>query len=264
MKQAVDFLGGHFATHFEDRIGQRTGQQGNADGVAVELPFEFRVDQGDGGGAAGGGGDQRHPRRPRPAQILVRRVDDHLGVGGIVDGGNDAVLDADLFMQNFHHRSQAVGGAAGGGEQMVLDRVVEVVVDPHDDVQRPLFDRGGDDHLFHPAIIIGLQQLGGAKLARRFDDDIDPQLIPGDLARRFVLTETDPLAIDGQRGLVKADRPLPAAVHRVELQQMGGALGPAFDFVDMHDLELRPVQGGAQRQTTHTAKAVNAHTNAHR
>ncbi len=190
-------------------------------------------------------------------------VDHHLGVGGVVDGGDHPVLDADLLVQHLDHRRQAVGGAGGGGNQVVLCRVVEVVVDPHDDVQRPLLDRGGDDHLFDAALVVGLQQLGGAELAGRFDDYIDPQLIPGDLPGACEFAEADPPPGDAHRVAFGLYLPVPAAVHRIEFQQVGGGFHPALELVDVDDVKFRPIPGGAQRQAAHAAETVNSYADAH-
>ena len=77
------------------------------------------------------------------------------GVG--VDRRHEAVVDADGIVQNLGHGRQAVGGAGGGGEQVMFARLVEVVVDPHDDIERALFDRRGHDDFFDPLIEVGLQ-----------------------------------------------------------------------------------------------------------
>ena len=75
-------------------------------------------------------------RRPRAAQILVRRVEDRLGVGHVVDRRDHPMPDADAFVDDLHHRREAVGGAGRGGEQVMFVRLVEVIVHAHHDVQR--------------------------------------------------------------------------------------------------------------------------------
>ncbi len=103
--------------------------------MAIELALQLGVNQRDCSCRAGGGRDQRQARCACPPQIFVRCIDDGLGVGLVVDGCDDPVLNADLFMQNLDDRGQAVGCTGGGRQQMVLLRVIKMVVDPHDDIQ---------------------------------------------------------------------------------------------------------------------------------
>ena len=168
----------------EDAIGQRGVEQRHADGDAVEPAVQLRVDQADGRGRAGRRRDQRQGGSPGPAQVLVRRVHDGLRVGHVVDGRDDAVPDADALVDHLDDRGQAVRRAGSGGQQVVLVGPVEVVVDAHDDVERPFLHRGGDDDLAHAAPEVGGQRLRRAELAGAFQDDVDAQVLPGHFAGR--------------------------------------------------------------------------------
>ena len=72
--------------------------------------------------------------RPPRQSFLLRAVDGFLGGGVGVDGGHQAGLDADAFLeQHMHQRGEAVGGAGGVGDDEVLGGIVFVVVDAHDE-----------------------------------------------------------------------------------------------------------------------------------
>ena len=73
-------------------------------------------------------------------------IDDCLRVGDVVNGGNRAVHDADVLMHDFDERREAIGRARCGRHQVVLVVIIEVVVDPADDIQGT-FDRRCNQYL---------------------------------------------------------------------------------------------------------------------
>ncbi len=156
----------------------------------------------------------------------MRGVHDHLGVGQVVQRRDRPVTDADALVDDVDHRRQAVGRARRGGHHGVHSRVVATVVDAHDHVQRAwLFDRCCHDDLVDPAFEVRRERLHGAELARSFDHDIDAVLVPRHLTRGGFTAEADRRAVDGQRPCVAADVTVPAAVDRVERQQVSRGLG---------------------------------------
>jgi hypothetical protein len=54
------------------------------------------------------------------------------------------------------------------------------------------------------------------------------------------------------------DGVIPAAVNRVEAQQVRTGRRIAGDFVDLNELDVRPVPGGTEGQPANTPKAVDA------
>ena len=147
-EKPVHFFDRDVARHGENRVGQRRIEQWNAHRSAVQLAGKLGVDHGDGCCRAGRRGDQRVECRAGPTQIFVRCIDDHLGVGDVVDGGQCTAFDADLFVQHFDHRRKTVGGARRCGDDVVGCRVVQIVVASHDDVEDAFrLDRRSDDDL---------------------------------------------------------------------------------------------------------------------
>jgi hypothetical protein len=51
---------------------------------------------------------------------LCGRVDDHLGVRDVVDRGDHATLDPDLFVEHLDDRREAVRGARRSGDDVVV------------------------------------------------------------------------------------------------------------------------------------------------
>ncbi len=86
-------------------------------------------------GCTSSGRDDAQRRRPCSPKILVGQVQDALVVGVGVDGGHQRLLDAEGIAENFGHRSNAVGGARGIGQDVVLLRVVLILVHPQDNGQ---------------------------------------------------------------------------------------------------------------------------------
>src|SRR5450631_3310562 len=113
------------------RLGADEGQVndgdvggGNAQREAVELAVGFRDDELEGLGGAGGAGNHVDGSGASAAQILVREVEDDLIVGVAVNGGHNAADDAAMREKNLDDGREAVGGAAGIGDDVVLGSVV--------------------------------------------------------------------------------------------------------------------------------------------
>src|SRR5690606_34527064 len=107
-------------------------------------------------GRAGGGRDDVLEDATAAAPVLVgRAVDGLLGGGGGVHGGHQAALDAPLVVDHLGQRRQAVGGAAGVGDDRLAG--IGVVVDAEDEHRGVVLGRGRHDHLL---------RAGGQVLAR--------------------------------------------------------------------------------------------------
>ena len=99
---------------------------------AVELALQLGQHEADSLGGAGRGRDQIDGGGTRPVGILMQRVHGALVAGIGVHRRHVAVLDADRLVQHLRHRSEAIGGAGGVGDDVVLLREL-VVVDAIDD-----------------------------------------------------------------------------------------------------------------------------------
>lgn len=149
------------------------------------------------------------------------------------------------------------------GNDAVLRRIEQPVVDAHDDVECSGFlDRRANHDAFHALLQISLQNRNGFHLAAGFDHQV--AVGPIGVGDGLVRGHPDPLALDHQAIAVAARFVLPAAMHRVEVQQVGMGSGVAGRIVDPNELQLRPAPGGAKRQTSNAAKTIDAYFHSHK
>ena len=114
----------------------------------MSLLVQLGDDQADGLGGAGGVGHDvlRAGAGTTEVTLALRAVQDHLVAGVGVHGGHDTALHGISVIQGLGHGSQAVGGAAGGGDDLILGGQGLLVDGVHDGLQ--VIARGsGDDDL---------------------------------------------------------------------------------------------------------------------
>ena len=230
--------------------------------MAVEPALQFGKDLRDGFGRTGRGRDQRLATGTRPAKILVAPVDDRLGVGDVVDRRHAAMLDTDLLLHHLDDGCKAVGRAGCGCYEVICCRIIPVVVDAVDDVQRTL-GRCGNDNLLHALIEIGLQGLRLlVMLACRLDDDVTAG--PVGLTDAGTGGVADGLAVDEHMFTLGAGLRAPGAVNRIEFQQMRGAGRIGCDLVDMREFKLWPAPAGTHPEAAHSTKTVDTNRCRHK
>src|SRR5699024_3696001 len=100
---------------------------------------------------------------------------------------------------------QAVRGAGGVGEDVVLRGVVVGVVHTHDEGGVHVLARRGDDDLLGAGVEVRLGGVTGDKAARGLDDDVGAELAPGQLGRVLLGDGADLAATDADGLLVVAD-----------------------------------------------------------
>jgi len=94
-----------------------------------------------------------------------------------MDRGDLAVADADCLVQHLDHRREAVVVQDAAVSRRLFARLVAMVVDADDDVERAGFlHRRGDDHPLHAAREIPGQLLLLEELAGAFQHDIATQI----------------------------------------------------------------------------------------
>ncbi|MNY19374.1 hypothetical protein D3C86_1528050 [compost metagenome] len=162
-----------------------------------------------------------------------------------MNGGHGAVLDAQLFVDHLHHGRQAVGGTGGSRHYGMLRLVVEVVVDPHDDVQDTLFlDRSCHHDPLNPLLQISIEQGLGFHLAGSLDHHITTG--PVGLAYLLVASAEDTMVTDHHLVPIAAGFMMPAAMDGIEGDEVCQRGGIASRVIDAHKLHIRPVEGGAK------------------
>jgi hypothetical protein len=245
-QDAVDLLDGGSAFDLEDAVRKRGVQQRHAHGEPVQASFELGEDQADRSRRAGRRRDQRDGRGTRAAQVLVWRIHDRLRVGHVVQRRDRAVADADPLVDRLDDRREAVRGARRGRHDVVHVRVIALVVHPQHDVQRAgVLDRRRHDHLRGAPREEGRERLGCPEAARALEHDVDAELAPRDASRVGASRQRDRPAVDLERAVDARDLPRPAAVHRVELEQVRARLGVPVQLVHVHEAQVGPAPAGA-------------------
>jgi hypothetical protein len=119
----------------------------------------------------------------RPAEILVRQVEELLVVRVGVDGRHPALLDAERLVEHLGERGQAVRRARRVGDDVMLGGIVRLFVDAQDQRDVLTLGRRGDHHF------LGTRRdvFGGAvpvrEQARGFEHDVDAEVLPRQLRR---------------------------------------------------------------------------------
>ncbi len=182
-------------------------------------------------------------------------VRQHLVVGVGVDGGHQAVHDADLVVQHLGQRCQAVGGARGVGDHLMRRRELVVVDAEHEGAVHVLVAGRGDDHFLGAG---GEMRAGlglGGEQAGAFQHHVDAQFAPGQLRRIALGANLDAVAVDDQVAAVHRHLAREFAVGGVVLGQVRVGLGIA-EVVDRDDLELVRATGFVQRAQDVAANAT--------
>jgi len=253
LKGGIDLVCSHGTLQLEHRIGEGSIEQRHPNGMAVELALQLGKDQPNRPGRAGGGRDQRLQAGAGPAQVALEGIHHHLGVGHIVQGGDRTVANAEALLHHLHHRRQAVGGAGGSGEQAMAEWVVVVLIDAINDIERLLSGdlslyRAGHDHALEARRTeVGLEGFGGFDLAAAFEHQIHTGAGPGHGGGILLLAVANGLAGHPEAIRFGVKFLGPAAMHRIEFEQMGGGGGISRRVVDVNQLNA----GAAPEGTEH-------------
>eukprot|EP00906_Rhabdomonas_costata_P017046 RCo024528 len=168
-------------------LGQRHGQinHGNIRGGHTEgHPGQLALHHGQHlthglGGTRGGGNDVDRCGTATSPVLLARPVDGLLGRSVGVDGGHQALLDAQaLLQQHVHHGGKAVGGAGRVGDNVVGLGVVLLVVHTHHNGLHVALPRGRDHHLLGASLQVALRSGGVREQPRGLHHDVHAVLRP--------------------------------------------------------------------------------------
>jgi hypothetical protein len=237
-------------------------QRGDTHGHTGELAVQAGNDLAHGLGSAGGAGDDIAGGGTAATPVLHgHAVHRFLGGGGGVNGGHQAVGNAEVIVQDLGHGSQTVGGAAGVGDEGHVGGV-GVLIDAHDEHGGIILGGGGHHHVLGTSGDVAGGLLLGQEQARGLDDVLGADLLPGQVGRVTLSVHGDTAAIDDNALVAGGHVGLEPAVHGVVLQHICQIVGRA-KVVDAHDLDLRVLQAAAQDHTADPAKSIDTNFNAH-
>ncbi|GMS86854.1 hypothetical protein PENTCL1PPCAC_9029 [Pristionchus entomophagus] len=247
------------AREVDDRdVGRR-----HAEGHARQLAVEGGNHLSDGFGGSGRSGDDvlggSATVAPQLARGAIHRL---LRRGGGVHRGHQTLNDAKVVVDDLGEGREAVGGARSVGDDVVVGRVVQLVVDAHH-VHRRVSRGRGDDHLLGASLEMGRGLVDGGEHAGRLHDEVGASRSPGDLGRVLAVVHLDPVGAlallrHDQRVSLVRDGALEAAVRRVVVEEVHHVVHVDEGVVDGDDLDRVLLDGGAQHETADAAKSVDS------
>ncbi|MCU1252514.1 MAG: glyceraldehyde-3-phosphate dehydrogenase [Edaphobacter sp.] len=188
----------------------------------------------------------------------MRGVEDDLVVGVAVNGGHDAGGDAEGVVENLDNGSEAVGGAARVGDDVVLGRVVLIFVDAEDDGDVLVARGGGDDDLLDARAEVGFCLLRVGEEAGGFDDDLRAHRGPVEFGRIALSKNLDLLAVNGDEVGSMSDRVRKIAQDGVVLKKVGQG-GGGREVVYGYEFDVWVAESAAEYVASNAAEAVDAY-----
>ena len=234
------------------------------EGLAVELALHRLEHEAGGPGGARRGRHDVDGRGPGPAQVAVGAVDQHLVARVGVDGGHQALLDAERVVEHLDHRHEAVGRARGVRHDLVGGAVERVVVDADRRRWRrrpttgPTRSTNGA-----PAVEVERGLVAAGEDAGRLDDDVDAEVAPRQLLGVAHGQHLERVAVDLDAVVGGLDVVVEPAEHRVVLEQVGHRLDRT-EVVDRHEVDVGPgLLGRPEEVAPDAAEAVDPHADGH-
>ena len=188
-------------------------------------------------------------------QLLVTRV----GVHGL----HQALLHAERVVQHLHHRHEAVGGAAGVGDDFLGLDVELLVVDAVDERGVGAVARGGHDDQLGAGIEVRRGRVALGEEARALDDHVHTQLAPRQVLRVALAEHAQLVAVHADAALRRLDGVRQHAEHTVVLQEVGHLVQRA-EVVDRHEIDVRAaLLGSAEEVAPDAPETVDTDANRH-
>jgi hypothetical protein len=139
-----------------------------------------------------------------------------------------------VLVQHLDRRRNAVSGAGGVGDYLLLPGVVSTLVDAEDDGGVLVAGGGGDDDFFGAAIGMRPGFIGIGEFAGGLDNDIDAVIFPGNGGGVAFREHLDFPAVNDNRFIFSGHLAGIRAVNAVPLEQVG--VGPGVgQVVDRHN-----------------------------
>ena len=179
-----------------------------------------------------------------------------------MDGGHEALDDAEVVVDDLRHGREAVGGAGGVGNELhILGVLVEV--DAADEHRGVILRGAGHDDDLCAGVDVSLCLLLGEVNAGALENVLYAQLAPGDesgVTVGLIGKDLDDLAVDGDGAVlvVADDFAVEAAVNGIVLHAVGDVRSGMAGRVDSDDLYVVRLDGGPESEGADTAETINA------
>lgn len=259
LESSVDLLEGGGLVKTSSQIDNGNVRGRDTDGDTSELTVEGRNDLADGLGGTGAAGDQVSSSGTATTPVLRGgTVNGLLGGSVRVNGGHQTLSKAELVVDDLSKGGQAVGGAAGVGDDLVVG-LVAVDVDT-DNVHGGVSGRSGDHNTLGTTGNVSLGLLSGGEDTSGLNDVGDTGLAPGDLRGVTLVEDVDLLAVDDDTTISSLNSALEATVGRVVLEHVGSVVGLDEGVVNSNDVDLGVSEGVAENKTADTTETVNTNS----
>ncbi len=149
----------------------------------MKLADQVRDHLAQGPGSAGRGRYDIFCCRAGAAGVRVTAIEDALVVGVGVDRTHHAGVDSEALVQDFHHRGQRVRRAGGGGNDLMLGRVVVTLVHTGHQRDIPPLARRRHQHALCPGLQVRSRLIGHGKGPGGLDHQLHSELAPGNIQR---------------------------------------------------------------------------------
>ena len=167
------------------------------------------------------------------------------------------------LMDHLGERGQAVRGARRVRDDLVLRRVVLVVVDAEDDRQVGALGRRGDHDLLRARRDVLGRVVALGEEAGRFEDDVDAEVLPGQLGRVAHREHLELVAVDRDGVFSRFDLRVQVAEHRVVLEQVRQRRRVG-EIVHRDEIDVLVAERGAHDVAADAAEAIDANLHSHR
>ena len=224
-ERRVDFFAGDLLFQLGSEIRNGAGRRRYTERHAVQLPLQVRQDKAHRLGGAGRGWYNGEGRSSCTAQVRMRAVHERLVRRVGMHRGDKAALHAEPVIEDLDHRSEAVRGATGIGQEFFRTGQ-GVVVDPDHDggVYRALGGRR-DDHFRSAGFNVLAGLLRRAENPGGFHNDIRSEVTPGELGGIPLRENRVCLSVHDKGVSIDMHIAWKTAMHRVVLQQVCERVG---------------------------------------
>ena len=255
----ADLLIGSRSLEVNGEVNYRNVKGRNAHGHAGQLAVEFRNNLAYSLGSAGGGRNDVASSCTTAAPILERRtVNSLLSGSGGMNGGHEAIGNAELVVKNLGDRSQTVGGAGSVGNELgALFILVEVnAANEHRGV---VLGRSGHNNVLSASVEVSLSLFLGEEETGGFNYVFSANFVPLEFGRILNSGNANATAVNDELALfhVSGNFVIELAVHGVELEHVSKIVNRA-EVVDAYNFDVVAVfNGSTENETADTAKTIN-------
>lgn len=264
----ADLLVGSGLVESDGEVDDGDVDGGDSEGHTGELSLELGNDETDGLGSSGGGGDDVGGGSSSGSPVLSSlggSVNDELGGGHGVDGGHETLNDSVVVVDDLSEGGEAVGGARGVGDDVLVSLVV-VVVDSDDVGGGALVLSGGR----HDDLLGSSLQVSGALLlveesSGGLANDVGSDGAPRNVLGVLLGEEGDLLTVDVD-GVVSflGDLERESSVNRVVLELVDEVIDVHEGVVDGGDIGGLVLEGSSEDESSDSSETVDTKSERHK